>query len=445
VSSVADHLNLDQGLVECAVYSPEIYREELPAVFGRSWLFVGHVQQLPRPGDYLTTWMGETPVVVLRGRDGVVRVFVNACRTTDQRFFHYDVGRADSIECRIHRRGYDDTGAPLGAQDAVGDAAPGCLVAATSVEEYGGLLFAVMGTPLSTLREWLGDAAWYLDNYLLREDIGGLKLISGMQRYNMPGNWKLLAENFAGDDYHVAVTHASVLGLRAQKVEPRLINSPGKGEGGIHYSIATGYGQGVPHGLLEVRVGDQFYEHDLMRARTLSDAAVDWVRLRRDTIDRRLPDLPAKPYSFHVGNLFPTLSIIGNGTAMEAVGLLVWHPRGPYETSVTEIGFVDAGAPADLQEQMAFSLVHQQAAAGIFAPDDHENFERLSENTRTFQARKVPFNYEMGLAGSGGDVRPPEWQDPRWPGLVLPRFTEQIQRDFYRYWRELMDDDGAAA
>ncbi len=439
---VDEYLRLDQGLVDCAVYSPEVYAAEVHAVFGRAWLFVGHVQQVGSPGDYVTTWMGETPVVVLRGYDGRVRVFVNGCRAGGGRFVHYDAGQLQVLTCRAHRQGFDNTGKAL-HDDGGGTGPPCCLRAAASVEDYGGLLFAALDRPVVSLRDWLGDATWYLDNYLLREDIGGLALVPGTQRYTMPGNWKLLAENFAGDDYHVAITHASVLGLRAQGVEPRLINSPGRGGTGIHYSVATGFGHGVPHGLLEVRVGEEFYEHDLMRARTLSREAVDWVRLRRETVDRRLPGLPAKPYSFHVGNLFPTLSVIGNGTAMEAVGLLVWHPRGPYETAVTEIGFVDAAAPRDLQEQMCFSLVHQQAAAGIFAPDDHENFERLAENIRTFEARKVPFNYEMGLPTEGVDVRPPEWQDPRWPGLVLPRFTEDIQRDFYRYWRELMTDSGA--
>ena len=442
MAPVEELLDLDHGLVDNGVYSPEVYAAEMDAVFGRSWLFVGHVQQVPRAGDFVTTWMGETPVVILRGRDGAVRGFVNECRSSGRPFVHYDSGSTDVLQCRAHRRGFDDTGAPLQADDGDAGALP-CLRAVSHVEEYGGLLFAALTTPAGTLRESLGDAAWYLDNYLLREDIGGLQLVSGIQRYSMPGNWKLLAENFAGDDYHVAITHASVLGLRAQGVEPRLINTPGRGGTGIHYSVATGWGTGVPHGLLEVRVGDEFFEHDVMRAGTLSPAAVDWVCLRKETIDRRLPELRVKPYSFHVGNLFPTMSIIGNGTAMESVGLLVWHPRGPYETAVTELGFVDAGAPRELQEQQIFSLVHQQSAAGIFAPDDHENFERLAENTRTFEARKVPFNYEMGLADHAADVRPADWQDPRWPGLVLPRFTEHIARDFYRYWRELMTNSGA--
>ena len=436
---VAERFSLDTGLVDCSVYDPDVYEAEMEAVFRTSWLFVGHVQQVPNKSDYITTWMGETPAIVLRGADDILRVFVNSCSTSHSRFVNCDAGKAAHLDCPSHRRSYDDAGQLLAGTDSPD--LPPCVLEAGGIAVHGGLIFAALGTPTRTLRDYLGDAAWYLDNYLLREDIGGLELVPDVHRYAMPGNWKLLAENFAGDDYHVAITHASVLSLRAQGVEPRLINTPAKGVG-ANLSVATGYRNGVPHGLLEVRVGEEFYEHDLARAQTLSQAAADWVRTRRASIDERLPELSIKPYSFHVGNVFPTLSIIGNGTAMEAVGLLVWHPRGPYETAVSQYSFVDAAAPRVLKEQMCFSITHQQAAAGIFAPDDHENFERLSENTRTRQARLVPFNYEMGLPGEGVDIRPPEWQNPAWPGLVLPRFTEMIQRDFYRYWGELMADSG---
>jgi phenylpropionate dioxygenase-like ring-hydroxylating dioxygenase large terminal subunit len=433
---MADYISVDDGLVDCEVYSAAVYERELESVFGRSWLFLGHEGQLVRRGDYVTTWMGETPVIVVRSMDDVLRAYLNTCATRQVTLLPYDAGHAEVIVCPAHRLGHDTTGSPVSGQAVE----PGheCLVPVARVETYGKLIFGCLSDDSPTLRESLGDATWYLDNYLLRENIGGLQLVPGVQRYTMPGNWKLLAENFAGDDYHVAITHASVLAVRAQGIEPRLNNSPGKGVG-ANLSVATGFQTGVPHGFLEVRIGEEFFEHDLMRAQSIGPEAAEWVRTRRDAVDRNLPDLAVKPYSFHVANLFPTLSIIGNGTSMEAVGLLVWHPRGPHQTSVTQLCLVDAGAPPALQRQMVWALTHQQSAAGVFAPDDHENFERLAENTRTFEARRVPFNYEMGLSGEGVDVRPPEWQDPRWPGLVLPRFTEMIQRDFYRYWRSLMD------
>lgn len=435
-------LEPERGLVSGRAYTADIYALELERVFGRTWLFLGHRDLVPEAGDYHTSWLAETPVMLIRGDDGDLRAFVNRCSDSGRAFLTFDAGRVDQIVCGSHRRRYDLTGRPLtGESVASGSGQMTCLRAVPRLQDYGGLLFGSLASDGITLEEHLGDARWYLDNYVLRQGIGGLQLVDGAQRYRMPGNWKLLAENFAGDDYHVAITHASVLSLRAQAIEPRIINSPGRAATDPIFSVALGYPEGVPHGLLEVRVGDDFYEHDLMRARTISAAAEDWVRTRKEAVDRRLAHLPAKPYSFHVGNLFPTFSIIGNGTTLEAVGLLVWHPRGPFETAVTQYAFVDAGAPEELKEQMVWALSHQQSAAGVFAPDDHENFERLAGNLQTHEARKVPFNYEMGMPQGGRDSRPPEWNDPGWPGLVLPRFTETIHREFYRYWHNLITID----
>ena len=48
---------------------PEIYREELTRIFlGPTWQFLTLASQLPKPGDYLTSFLGETPVIVTRGR-----------------------------------------------------------------------------------------------------------------------------------------------------------------------------------------------------------------------------------------------------------------------------------------------------------------------------------------------------------------------------------------
>ncbi len=53
-------VDVDRGIVSREIFvSEEIYRQELEQVFARAWLFVGHESQIPRPGDFLVSSMGE--------------------------------------------------------------------------------------------------------------------------------------------------------------------------------------------------------------------------------------------------------------------------------------------------------------------------------------------------------------------------------------------------
>src|SRR5688572_30308403 len=92
-----------EGLVSARIFTdPEIYRLEQEKIFAKSWLYVAHESEVPRPGDFVTRQMGEDPVIVCRGRDGKVRVFLNVCRHRGRRVCNQDVGTTPKFICGYH-------------------------------------------------------------------------------------------------------------------------------------------------------------------------------------------------------------------------------------------------------------------------------------------------------------------------------------------------------
>lgn len=435
-------VDLRTGLVGNAILSDEeIHRRELERVFARSWLFVAHESMLPNNGDYIANRMGEDAVIVCRDPQGKVRVFLNKCRHRGNKVCLFDRGNTSAFTCSYHGWTYSTSGALTGvpfhdeAYSGGLDKERLGLLEVPRVESYGGLIFASWDPGVLALDDYLGDLRWYLDHLLVAEDLGGLEVVPGRSRYLIPGNWKLLAENFAGDEYHFYSTHASVGKLRAAQ--------PGSSRAAVReFEVATGYSFGVPHGLC-VLIGDEIYEQERRAAEPLGQEAVEWVEERHRRLRERLGNGAPNLAGFTHLNVFPNFSVIGGSlirTALIGRGLIQWHPRGPGVTEVWQWGAVERDAPAAVKKMAITALTHGQSAAGLIAPDDHENFERIAENVRTGVAQTVPFHYAMGLGREDTDPSREDGALAGLPGLVAPRFTELNQRQFFRYWLHLMSE-----
>lgn len=96
----------------------------------------------------------------------------------------------------------------------------------------------------------------------------------------------------------------------------------------------------------------------------------------------------------------------------------------------------EVSAPS-VKERMVFVLSQRQSAAGLVAPDDHENFERLTDALDTGVAREVMFDYSLGQ-----DVEPAESLIAELPGNVRPQISESYQREFYRHWLRAITELG---
>lgn len=92
--------NEQAGTISPAIYAdPGLYELELERVFARSWLVVAHESQVPGPGDFMSSYMAEDPVIVIRQKDSSVRVMLNQCRHRGMKLCRVDKGRARSFTC----------------------------------------------------------------------------------------------------------------------------------------------------------------------------------------------------------------------------------------------------------------------------------------------------------------------------------------------------------
>ena len=79
-TKISDLTIPEEGIISSKVSSdPELYELELRRIFAKTWNFVAHETEIPNTNDYVTRFVGNDRVIVVRTEDGGVNVFLNAC------------------------------------------------------------------------------------------------------------------------------------------------------------------------------------------------------------------------------------------------------------------------------------------------------------------------------------------------------------------------------
>jgi len=414
LGSLVDH---ERGLVSTRIFHDEhIYQRELERIFARCWLYLCHESQLEHEGDYVTASMGEDPVVVVRDQHGQVQAFLNSCRHRGPKVCRADLGNSRALRCPYHGWTYALTGDLLGvprintAYHNELDKGPLGLVPVAQIDSYHGLIFATWDPEAPSLREYLGDFTVYLDLMLGRSD-GGVEVIGGVHKWVIETNWKIPAENFCGDQYHLPVTHGSsvAVGLRNKVTD-------------FGHTVHVRNG----HSLVREQGGAQ-------QGSAIVTEYTRYIEEVRGRIAAERGEQAAEFVPIGVGTMFPNLSFMDS---VRFRTLRIWQPRGPHRIEVNSWCLVDRELPDDLKNAAMRQYTVSFGPSGMFEQDDGEIWTSITEATRGYVGRQRQFNYQMGL-GHTVPVREAKGLDM--PGMVGEAFmTEANHRNYYRRWHELM-------
>src|SRR5579863_3901445 len=163
-------VDLATGQISREIFvNDEIYAEEQERVFARSWLFVGHESQVPNPGDFFVSCMGEESVLLCRDRAGAVHVFLNSCRHRGMKVCRYDEGNTTVFTCPYHGWSYGTDGRLVGvpffreAYHSTLERAQWGLVEVAQIARHKGSVWATWDPAAPPFREYLGEFVRYLD------------------------------------------------------------------------------------------------------------------------------------------------------------------------------------------------------------------------------------------------------------------------------------------
>ncbi len=200
-------------------YDPAIHAAERERIFGRGWLCVGYAAQLPETGDYLTVELDGESAIVIRGRDGTLRAFLNVCRHRGARLCAEPCGQvAGAIRCKYHAWTYALDGRLIGVPNMPGEGldreAHGLVPVALA--DWGGLLYLNFAEGAdaadfpalasATLLERFGE-----EELFARYRLADLRVARSIS-YDVRANWKLVIENFL-ECYHCGPMHPELCDL----------------------------------------------------------------------------------------------------------------------------------------------------------------------------------------------------------------------------------------
>ena len=199
---------------------PRVAELEQQTVLSRSWQVMGRVDQVAKPGQFVTSTVAGEPLVAVRGQDGVLRAFYNVCRHHAAAVVTEPCGQASVLHCPYHGWNYGLDGALKGMPEFEGvrnfERKDNGLVP-VQVETWEQFVFINLDPEAAPLNEFLGA----LVKRVSPLGLGNLRYFT-TQTYDIACNWKVFVDNYLDGGYHVPHLHkglSSVLDYKQYTIE----------------------------------------------------------------------------------------------------------------------------------------------------------------------------------------------------------------------------------
>ena len=386
---------------------PEVYEREQSRIWrGKTWNYLCLEAELPEPQSFVTTFVGDMPVVVSRGPDNVLHAFENRCAHRGALICMQARGKAERFACVYHNWTYDHAGNLTNVAFRRGIGGKGGMPADATPESNAprklrvasldGLVFGTLSPEVASLEDYIGPAVLPRLQRVLQKP---LKVL-GAYTQVLPCNWKLYMDN-TKDSYHASLLHLFFTRFRLN----RLTQAGGVlvSDDGAHHCAYTKM----------VEDSSDAYERDGMRSAGSERKFV----LEKPEILEQVDEL-GDAVSIQIVSLFPgfVLHQIRNSFAARQV-----VPRGIDRTDLhwTVFGYADDDEAMTRRRLLQSNLV---GPAGYISMEDGvaTDFVRRGALGAPERASVV----EMG----GGGVASSE-----------SRITETAVRGLWQTWRAHMD------
>jgi phenylpropionate dioxygenase-like ring-hydroxylating dioxygenase large terminal subunit len=189
-------------------------------VFSKTWQMVARVEQVEKPGQFVTAAVAGEPIVVVRGQDGVLRGFFNVCRHHAAAVVLEKCGQATLLHCPYHGWNYGLDGSLKGMPEFDGVKCfernqNGLLPVKAEIWEK--FVFVNLDSRAAPLQDFLGGLVKRV------APLGVTKLhYFDSRSYDIHCNWKVFVDNYLDGGYHVPHLHKglnSVLDYKEYTIE----------------------------------------------------------------------------------------------------------------------------------------------------------------------------------------------------------------------------------